>query len=135
MKSHDKAEADVAKPPRESIKDKVKDDSVSCSLCKLESKNLDSLRTHIENVHVKEVTNQETPNCEEIESQTNETCTKCPHCTFICNVRVMDEHIKNKYGSIASCGECSKTFSDVGSRKKHMEISCVIHTPLRLQTQ
>ena len=70
MKTHDKAKADIVEPPRECIKEKDKDDSVSCSLCKLESKNLDSLRTHIENVHGEEVTNHETLNCDDIVSQT-----------------------------------------------------------------
>ena len=98
-----------------------------CPFCKLESKNLESLKTHIVNIHGcgKSKNKGEDGATDEIRRQMIETCSECNHCDFIGNDKDMEKHITKKHGSLASCGECGEIFSDVTKCEKHMETTHV----------
>ena len=88
---------------------------VTCPFCKLESKNLSGLKTHIENVHG----NHETKNNiqDDITSQGNETCTKCPHCIIVGSKSELKEHLASKH---AYCDECGNHFFDTKTLNVHI---------------
>ena len=94
----------------------------TCPFCKLESKNLDALRTHIENIHQLGSDDQQSSgiDIDEIVRESNETVSRCPHCSFIGNIKDMENHIIKTHGSVAICGECGKTFPDIQECENHL---------------
>ena len=66
----------IEEPPRLSSDESIPE-VVTCSICKLESKNLDSLKLHIENIHMQNIVEQENDDAK-ITSQGNETLKHVP---------------------------------------------------------
>ena len=110
---------DIEEPPRLSTDESVPE-TVTCSICKLESKNLDSLKVHIENIHMDNIEEQENVDAK-ITSQGNETCTKCPHCDILGSKNELEKHISLKHGNCVICGECGNNFPDIKTCEDHMQ--------------
>ena len=96
--------------------------SVICPFCKLESKNLEALKTHIENIHNKyysKQTNQE--NYEDITILGNETCFKCPKCEKSGSKGELEKHIRFKHNQLLKCHKCGDKFADIHTLEEHIE--------------
>ena len=107
--------ANQPKPAQESMALEV-----ICPFCKLISKNLFSLKVHIENIHINPVTCSDKLNEESIPVQGYETYTKCPHCVFVGPKNEIETHISKKHGYIFICGECGNSFPDTKTCEVHI---------------
>ena len=76
---------------------------VICPLCNLKSKNSDTLKSHIVNVHTN-VKSKENPE-EQIQIESTETCTKCSLCNFIGEQNELKEHTEKKHGPKITFGD------------------------------
>ena len=83
---------------------------VVCPACKLSSKNLMSLKVHIENIHSNPKTAKTIDSCDVITSNGNDTFIKCPHCDFVGTKSAIEDHIAKKHGFVVICGECGSKF-------------------------
>ena len=96
-------DVDVEEHPSELCSASIAVTEVICPFCKLMSKNVMSLKTHIENVHNSTKTiNDET---DVINMEGSETCFQCPHCDYVGSKSELETHISKKHGYIAICGE------------------------------
>ena len=73
--------ADVEEPPK-NVEQRIEPE-VICPFCKLTSKNLDTLKVHIQNVHTLNGGISRDDSLEKISTQGNETFIKCPHCNYV----------------------------------------------------
>ena len=106
----------------EGLQDKqpIKDQTcVVCQICNLESKNLEMLKIHIENIHEK--ANIKHDDNEKIQIQRTELCTKCDLCEFRGNKSEMNKHSNNKHGTMFACIECGNVFFDKIVLKNHIQ--------------
>ena len=94
---------------------------VLCPFCRLMSKNLNSLKIHIENIHNNSRTVPSMETGDNIISKGNETVSECPHCEFLGTRSSIENHISKKHGYIIICGECGNTFSDTKTCEEHIE--------------
>ena len=101
--------------PAKPIEDPI---CVLCPFCKLQSKDLDLLRMHIENIHVrKDIT--EDPQDEIIIKETVK-CTKCIKCEFIGSKIELDKHMKSKHKNTVICNKCGNDFPDSKTLEDHI---------------
>ena len=121
MKVHDTIVVDLSGEESVANKPEVIVHAEICPFCKLESKDLDALRTHIENIHGIGANNPQSVQNDEIIRESTETFTKCHHCVFIGNCNDMNNHIIKTNGSVAICGVCGYTFMDVQECEKHLK--------------
>ena len=114
-----KVKINVEKPPS-TCKDNTESEVV-CPFCKLSSKNLMSLKIHIENIHTNPKAEKPIDIGEVITSIGNETFSKCPHCDFVGSKSDIEGHIAKKHGFVVICGECGNKFSDPKTCEDHIE--------------
>ena len=90
-----------------------------CPFCKLESKDLNELKKHFENVHTagKRVNNLQ----DEIDNKGSEICSKCPSCSVTGNKIELDKHLKSKHRSPYTCDECGNNFPDSNTLDSHIK--------------
>ena len=107
----------------------IEETEVVCSICKLSSKNTDTLRMHIENIHMipDELANANIEN--EITIQEITTLTKCPHCSIISTATEIESHVSRIHGYFSICGECGKHFVDTKACETHMQMKHAMPQP------
>ena len=92
---------------------------IQCPLCYLSSKNQDTLKKHILNIHC--TNNKKITSTDNIETIGVESCSKCTRCEFIGSKTELENHLRTNHGNTVSCYDCSKTFPDERTLEKHME--------------
>ena len=97
---------------------------VICSLCKLQTKNFDTLREHIENIHIRELTDIKNGQ-DNIFVRSSELCTKCQKCPFIGSERELKEHQEVKHKENFTCQICGSTFISESRLRDHVEVEHV----------
>ena len=117
-------DVEVEKQPNLSKSTKVPE--VVCPFCRLMSKNIHSLKIHIENVHNNPSTSQSIDTGDIIISNGNETISQCPHCDFLGTRGSIENHISKKHGYVIICGECGNTFPDTKTCEDHIEAAHLI---------
>ena len=90
---------DVEEQPKQG--ETMMEPEVTCPFCKLLSKNLDTLKMHIENVHTMPDAASSNNSIEKITIEGNETCIECPHCDYIGTKTDIETHIPKKHGIVA----------------------------------
>ena len=91
---------------------------IKCPFCQLESKNEEFLKVHIHNIHIKE--GNVTDNENEIINHSNETFSKCEHCTFVGSNVDMENHVIKVHGVAVICGVCGNIFPDEKTGEEHI---------------
>ena len=91
-----------------------------CPFCKLQSKDLDTLRTHILNIHARNPVTTENKE-DEISTRNTDTCKKCTICPFIGTKIELESHNKSKHEKISICQECGKEFLDERALGDHIQ--------------
>ena len=96
-----------------------------CPICHLQSKNIESLNTHMNNIHGhREIQKQKS--LDNISVQLSETCEKCPNCTFIGNNAELKKHTNLKHPKYFKCDSCEQMFVDKSSVEAHVRSMHVI---------
>ena len=94
-------------------------DPVICCLCKLESKNINELRKHIEMIHTNQAVTQYKQDT--IECVGTETFTICNKCTsFTGSKEELNEHSKSNHAPAVACDQCGNNFPDIKTLKEHV---------------
>ena len=106
----------IEKPPKNNPS--IEAQGIICSLCKLESKNLDDLKTHILRIHATTEGNKNEQ--DDMERQELETCSKCPECTFNANRTELDKHLQPKHSKKHCCEKCGDTLDSVEAFGSHI---------------
>ena len=91
-----------------------------CPFCKLLSKDLDTLRMHIENKHTRKpgvIENKQ----DRISIRSTDTCSKCPTCLFVGTDIELESHIKSKHEEKLTCQKCGKNFPDGRTLGDHFQ--------------
>ena len=110
--------ANIEKPPDAPITFENKENIVCC-LCKLESKNVDALRKHIQNIHGNDISYEKKQDV--IEKQVSETVTACEKCGYMGSKDELSQHLRLKHGQSFKCDECGNDFPDVCTLKDHKD--------------
>ena len=90
-----------------------------CPFCHLESKTLDKLKIHIENIHTNR--NPKRDDQDKIQIRTTELCAKCDSCEFQGNKSEMKNHSELKHGIKYPCIECGNVFYDQIVLNNHIQ--------------
>ena len=78
--------------------------NIICPFCNLESRNLDGLKSHIENNHISKDVKE--ANQDTIQVKDSETVVKCPNCAFISTECELEKHLQSNHGKINACDLC-----------------------------
>ena len=117
---------DIEEPPQSPILSDVNTNmSIVCCLCKLESKNIEELRKHIENIHADDTTTENEQDV--IQSQGKETCSFCGKCSFNGTKYELCKHFKVKHAQTFKCDQCGNSFPDVQTLKDHLDARHCLH--------
>ena len=120
MGDEESAKVDIEVPSKNSgTKSVTASESVYCPFCKLQSKHLDALRTHLENIHGSKEPNKSSQDA--IISQGSEQCLKCLKCSFIGSKNEMNDHMRRRHGRTMACEQCGNDFPDENTLKGHIE--------------
>ena len=113
-KTGTKADIEECEEPTKPVDDS---NCVVCPFCKLQSKDLDLLRIHIENIHVKK--NVTGIQQDEIIIQESVKCTKCTKCNLIGSKTELEKHVKSKHKNTVKCNICGNDFPDNKTLEDH----------------
>ena len=115
----------VETPGKNSEIDEPRASNVNCPVCKLETKNQDTLKKHIENIHKDKPS--ETSNESRVSIIETDLSTKCEKCKFIGSNCEVNKHINSKHGPVESvlCEVCDQVFPSGSFLQNHIQ---AVHT-------
>lgn len=91
---------------------------VVCPFCKLQSKNLDELKKHIENIHHNQTQKQHSTQ-DVISVKEKQICFKCQYCKFTGTKLEIKAHHNKEHTRGITCEECGNIFQDSEVLKLH----------------
>ena len=107
--------ANIEDAPKQSTTTKTTE-CVICPFCKLQSKDLDMLKKHIESIHTTGDIKRNTE--DDIIAKDSEPCTKCQYCSVTGNQAEMRRHLEIIH---FVCTQCTSSFMDSTTLKNHIE--------------
>ena len=92
-------------------------ETFTCPFCKLYSKDLEMLKLHIEDIHMKNQSHNIAPE-NQIELISSESCYKCTMCSFSGTENELRIHLDNNH---VECDTCTAVCADKNSLADHMK--------------
>ena len=140
LKSHEEKAHDDNKLPgiqRKNVSISIRQESEStrpeevhvgevCPFCKLESKDLVTLKMHIESIHIRAHANPRNQHDDDIVSVNSETCTKCQKCPFVGNKTELRDHMEAKHTVNYTCQDCGNNYFEENELRDHVQVDHVL---------